>query len=142
MNLEILPKLIFPDSKLDLSYECKEQLNKTTTAFLIEGNQNGFLSLANVFLFLSNELEKEILLHRLPFIKTSIEVRIKIDNKTEDTNGKITALTENSFLWSISETEFNQFCASVHALGYCTDHIHFDENKEADDISIYCGTIQ
>ena len=130
--------LIFNNSRLQVVYEQKSKVNKTRSAIIISGTREGFLSLANIIIFLINSLEGEIHLQDISFIKSSVKCSIKIDNNIELEGGEIHRDDTGVFVWRISEKEIDHVATSIHSLGHINSELHLDQNKDLDDFSVYC----
>jgi len=138
-KLKVLDKLIFNNSKIRISFKKDFNQNTTKDSILIEGNRNGFLSMANLLLYFNNELTEDILLHDIPFVDSHFPfiVNIKDEEGTKLFDAEVVN-HNNSYYWMMDEINFCQTCSSFHSLGTINAEIHFDDgivNKDA--ISVY-----
>ena len=139
---------IFSDSKIKIDYETKVKVNKTETAIVIEGNKNGFLSLANFLIYSSNDgdhphynlaRESQILVHKFPFVESDLELIVSYweDNLMPEIS-RIQKIGAKKFIWEMSEITIDIYASGMHGLAYAFAENHLDRDMKADDISVYC----
>ena len=139
---------IFPNSKIEIDYETKVKVNQTKTAIIIEGNKNGFLSLANFLIYSSNNGghpqynlpgDGQIYVHRFPFVKSDLELIISYweDDMMPEVS-KVQKIDAHKFIWKMSEITFDIYANGMHGLAYIFAENHLDHGMEEDDISVYC----
>ncbi len=139
MENHIPSALIIKGSSLRLLFDDEVQYNRTREAVVIEGTRAGFLSLSNGLNFYSNSLEDIIEVSSFPFIKSKIKLFIEIDESLDGIDsGNLIRKATDTFIWKMSEREICVVASSIHSLGYLNSEIHFDDEKNLDEISIYC----
>jgi len=130
--------LIYRDGKITVYYEDSIQVNKTKRAIIIEGNQNGFLSLANLINVYTSYLYTEIVLTDFSFVKSKFKFEIAEDSSIESTDGHIIMGNSQYVKWKISEINLCVLICSLHSLGYANSELHLDTDSRPDEISVYC----
>jgi hypothetical protein len=142
-NVNIPENLIFGNSKIEVSLDTSGKLNRTLSAIVLEGNQNGFLSLSNCLIFLANELHNEIDLAELPFVTAHVGLIIRFDESAGHCpSGLLTRVDDSKYAWALSETESNSVFTAIHSLGHLNYDLHLDSAKAADEISVYCSVMK
>lgn len=139
MKYQLPQNLIFANSILQIVFVENAGLNKTKASIVIEGTREGFLSLSNVLLYLSNDLQEVIRLDLIPFVNGEVELKIECDDTVNSGSyGIIQRKSDNQFSWLLSESELCKVASELHSLGHLNNELHLDESKSIDDISIYC----
>ncbi len=139
MSLHIPENLIFPDSQLRLYFEEPSEVNRTRAAIIIEGTRSGFLSLANVLLFLQNDLEHSIPIHELSFVDARVRLVIKCDSEVGGRRyGHFEQGEEGHFAWVLNEDNLSLVASDIHSLGHLNPELHMDDGMADDEISAYC----
>lgn len=138
--MKIPANLIFNGSKVIISFDESGLLNRTSVAIVIDGNPNGFLSLSNCLIYLTNELQDNIDLSQLPFVSSQVNLGIRLDESAAGFPvGKVERIGERDYIWTLSEEKSNGVFAAIHSLGHLNLDLHLDTEKAKSDISIYCS---
>lgn len=132
--------LIWSNSEIDIEFAEGCYLNKTRSSIVIEGTRNGFLSFANCLIYFVNALETELDLRDLPFVKASVDLRLRINDGVDDLWDEKVLFNPDSrgYTWEMSEATSNSILVGIHSLGHLNDELHLDRDKTESDISIYC----
>jgi len=131
-------ELIYPDAEITVYYEDRIQVNKTDSAIIIEGNRNGFLSLANLINVYSVYLYQEIMLTDFPFVSSRLKFEIVEDSNNTLPTGRVLVKKDGHIKWKISEINLSVVICLLHSLGYANNELHFDTDSLPTDISVYC----
>ena len=138
MTFDLPQNILIKDSSLNVYYEDKLVSNHTKSEIVIIGSRNGFLSLANSLIYLINDLELSIPIHKLPFVSSSIMLTIACDDKYLEQHGDLKKIGEREFIWGLSEDNASLIATHIHSLGHLNPELHLDDEKKFEDISVYC----
>ena len=137
-KVEYPESLIYSDGVITVYYEDGIQVNKTKSAIIIEGNRNGFLSLANLINVYTAYLYTQIVVTDFPFVGSELKLEIAEDSKIDSPNGQVLVDPEGHIKWKISEINLCVVICSLHSLGYANNELHLDAGCLSGDISVYC----
>ncbi len=137
-NVEYPSTLILPHSEIYILYEDAISVNKTDSAIIIEGNRNGFMSLANMINVYSSYLFDEITITDFSFVKSRFNFSIIGNMDVNLPECFVLRQGEDSFKWKVSEEKLYETICLIHSLGYANNELHLDSNLRAIDISVYC----
>ncbi len=114
-------------------------------AVFVEGNVEGFRSLAEIVSLYTNELEDTLLVSSLPFVTNETAKSFSIRFDYGDQIGKVTdgfvVESEDKLEWILTETEASVVATSLHGIGYATEHLHFDPDSGSSEYAVYCGRL-
>jgi hypothetical protein len=126
------------------SYE--ERLDVAPRAIFIEGNEEGFRSLAEIIALYLNELEDVLLVSDLSFVTKDMPKSFAMRFSYGDQVGEVTqgsvAEAADQFEWTLTETEAAVVATSLHGIGYAFEHLHFDPAPGASEYAVYCGRLK
>lgn len=137
-KVEYPESLIYSGGEITVYYEDGIQVNKTKSAIIIEGNKNGFLSLANLINVYVAYLYTQIVVTDFPFVSSKLKFEIAEDSKMDSPDGQVLVESEAYIKWRISEINLCVVICSLHSLGYANNELHLDANCLPGDISVYC----
>lgn len=137
-NVYYPESLIYSDGEITVYYEDGIQVNKTKSAIIIEGNRNGFLSLANLINVYTSYLYTQIVVTDFPFVDSKLKFEIAEDSKIDSPDGQVFVEHEGYIKWKISEIHLCVVICSLHSLGYANNELHLDADCLPGDISVYC----
>ncbi|MDP4254964.1 MAG: hypothetical protein Q8938_13215 [Bacteroidota bacterium] len=139
MEEPYFPKsLIHIDSHLEIFWEEDGKLNSTKSSVVIQGNREGFLSLANMINVYNVYLFQEINISDFPFVSSSFKFCIFQDESVQPSTGIVIREPIGILKWMISETNLFVVTGLLHSLGYANNELHFDNGLKYNDISLYC----
>lgn len=130
--------LILLNADINIFFENNSHYNKTRACIVVEGNQNGFLSLSNLINVYNVYLYDKIVITEFPFVHSNIKLEIIEETDSEFSNGYILKENDRNFKWKISETNLFMITGMLHSLGYANNELHFDADLKQSDISVYC----
>ena len=130
--------LIYPESEISIYFEAKIRVNKTETSVIIEGNQEGFLSLSNLINVYNVYLYNNIVITDFAFVRSDLIFEIVEEIDLSLPNGYVLRESKKHFEWKISETNLFVVTGMIHSLGYANNELHLDTGLQPSDISVYC----
>jgi len=114
-------------------------------AICIEGNEEGFRSLAEIMALYLNELEDVLPVSALPLVSSGIAKSFTIRFSYGDQVGQVAqgSVVESAdqLEWRLSETEASVVATSLHGIGYAYEHLHFDPTPGTSEYAVYCGRL-
>jgi len=130
--------LIYPDSKIEIYFENKQQLNRTGKSIVIEGTRFGFLSLSNLINVYNAYLCNPIILTDFNFVYSEIVLKINKRDNVSLPEGRILKSLDSIYIWEISELNLFVVTGLLHSLGYANQELHLDTDLTFNEISVYC----
>lgn len=141
---KLVNKFINPNAGLSVTVDSyEERPDVAAHAIFVEGNVEGFRSLAEVIAVYLNELEDTLVISDLPFVSSDMPKSFGIRFLYGDQIGEITdgfvVESDKDLEWKLTETEASVVATTLHGIGYAYEHLHFDPVLGMSKYAVYCG---